>query len=116
MSATATQPVLRIVAPFGAALLTRQDGLTGYRILARIGGTLDQLPYSVIPCDATYYGDECEVTGTHVWHSVKYANGTSVQWEGESLLPRADYACVICGEPEGSDYARPCCENNVEMV
>lgn len=66
-------------------------------------------------CDETYYGDECDKTGAHVWHSVKYANGTSVQWEGESL-PRADYACVICGEPEGSDYARPCCENNVEMI
>lgn len=67
------------------------------------------------PCSETYYGDECDKTDTHVWHSVNYPNGTSVQWEGESL-PRADYACAICGEPEGSDYARPCCENNVEMI
>lgn len=67
------------------------------------------------PCDATYYGEECDKTGAHVWHFVKYPNGTSVQWEGESL-PRANYACAICGEPEGSDYARLCCENNVEMI
>lgn len=68
-----------------------------------------------LACDVTYYGDECEVVGPHQYHTINYPNGTSVQWEGESL-PRADYACAICGEPEGSDYARLCCENNVEMV
>jgi hypothetical protein len=48
-----TQPVLRIVAPFGAAFLVRTD----FRYpaanratinVARLGGTLDQMPWETI--------------------------------------------------------------------